>query len=35
MAIAFQLVIDCVDPEPLARFWADLLVRVMEARELP
>jgi hypothetical protein len=21
----FQLVIDCVDPEPLARFWAEAL----------
>ena len=22
MAVSFQLVIDCADPEPLARFWA-------------
>ena len=22
MAVRFQLVIDCADPEPLARFWA-------------
>ena len=25
MAVRFQLVIDCVDPEPLARFWAAAL----------
>jgi hypothetical protein len=25
MAVAFQLVIDCADPEPLARFWAAAL----------
>jgi len=25
MAVAFQLVIDCTDPEPLARFWAAAL----------
>ena len=26
----FQLVIDCADPEPLARFWADALGYVLE-----
>jgi hypothetical protein len=25
MASSFQLVIDCADPEPLARFWATAL----------
>jgi hypothetical protein len=25
MAVSFQLVIDCTDPEPLARFWAAAL----------
>jgi Glyoxalase-like domain len=25
MAVAFQLVIDCAEPEPLARFWAAAL----------
>jgi hypothetical protein len=25
MAATFQLVIDCADPEPLARFWAAAL----------
>ena len=25
MAVGFQLVIDCADPEPLARFWAAAL----------
>jgi hypothetical protein len=25
MAVKFQLVIDCADPEPLARFWAAAL----------
>ena len=25
MAVRFQLVIDCIDPEPLARFWAAAL----------
>ena len=25
MAMSFQLVIDCADPEPLARFWAAAL----------
>ena len=25
MAVSFQLVIDCADPEPLARFWAAAL----------
>jgi hypothetical protein len=25
MAVPFQLVIDCLDPEPLARFWAAAL----------
>ena len=25
MAASFQLVIDCADPEPLARFWAAAL----------
>jgi len=25
MAVSFQLVIDCDDPEPLARFWAAAL----------
>lgn len=25
MAVRFQLVIDCADPDPLARFWAEAL----------
>lgn len=25
MAVRFQLVIDCAEPEPLARFWAEAL----------
>jgi hypothetical protein len=25
MAVGFQLVVDCADPEPLARFWAAAL----------
>jgi hypothetical protein len=25
MTVSFQLVIDCADPEPLARFWAAAL----------
>ena len=25
MPVAFQLVIDCADPDPLARFWAAAL----------
>jgi hypothetical protein len=25
MAVRFQLVIDCADPDPLARFWAAAL----------
>ncbi len=25
MAVAYQLVIDCTDPEPLAHFWAEAL----------
>src|SRR5258707_14924617 len=25
MAVSFQLVIDCADPEPLVRFWAAAL----------
>lgn len=25
MAVRFQIVIDCRDPEPLARFWASAL----------
>lgn len=30
MAARFQLVIDCADPEPLARFWAAALGYVLE-----
>ena len=30
MAVRFQLVIDCADPEPLARFWAAALGYVLE-----
>ncbi len=30
MAARFQLVIDCKDPEPLARFWAAALGYVLE-----
>ena len=30
MAPSFQLVIDCADPEPLARFWAAALGYVLE-----
>jgi Glyoxalase-like domain len=30
MAVSFQLVIDCADPEPLARFWAAALGYVLE-----
>jgi len=30
MAVPFQLVIDCTDPEPLARFWAEALGYVPE-----
>jgi hypothetical protein len=30
MAVRFQLVIDCTDPEPLARFWAAALGYVLE-----
>jgi hypothetical protein len=25
MAVSFQVVLDCADPEPLARFWAAAL----------
>ncbi len=28
MAMSFQLVIDCADPEPLARFWDTSLNRL-------
>src|SRR5260370_9259560 len=31
MAVGFQLVIDCADPEPLARFWAAALGYELEA----
>ncbi len=31
MAACFQLVIDCADPEPLARFWASALEYELEA----
>jgi hypothetical protein len=31
MPVRFQLVIDCKDPEPLARFWAAALGYVLEA----
>jgi hypothetical protein len=31
MAVRFQLVIDCTDPEPLARFWAAALGYVLES----
>jgi Glyoxalase-like domain len=30
MAVRYQLVIDCTDPEPLARFWAAALGYVLE-----
>lgn len=30
MTVRFQLVIDCADPEPLARFWAEALGYVLE-----
>jgi hypothetical protein len=30
MAVSFQLVINCADPEPLARFWAAALGYVLE-----
>lgn len=30
MAVRFQLVIDCADPEPLARFWAAALAYELE-----
>jgi len=30
MAVRYQLVIDCKDPEPLARFWAEALGYVLE-----
>jgi hypothetical protein len=30
MAARFQLVVDCADPEPLARFWAAALGYVLE-----
>jgi Glyoxalase-like domain len=30
MAIGFQLLIDCTDPEPLARFWAAALGYVLK-----
>jgi hypothetical protein len=30
MAVHFQLVIDCADPEPLARFWAAALGYVLQ-----
>jgi Glyoxalase-like domain len=30
MPVPFQLVIDCTDPEPLARFWAAALGYVLE-----
>jgi len=30
MVVRFQLVIDCADPEPLARFWAAALVCELE-----
>ena len=30
MTARFQLVIDCADPEPLARFWASALGYVLE-----
>ena len=29
MAVSYQLVIDCADPEPLARFWAEALHYVL------
>ena len=31
MAVRYQLVIDCTDPEPLARFWASALGYELEA----
>jgi hypothetical protein len=30
MAVRYQLVIDCADPEPLARFWAEALGYMLE-----
>lgn len=30
MARPFQLVVDCADPEPLARFWAEALGYVLQ-----
>ncbi|WP_112239276.1 VOC family protein [Kribbella monticola] len=30
MAVSYQLVIDCREPEPLARFWAEALHYVIE-----
>lgn len=30
MAATFQLVIDCADPAPLARFWCEALGYVLE-----
>ena len=30
MGVRFQLVIDCAEPEPLARFWAAALGYVLE-----
>lgn len=35
MAVRFQLVIDCTDPEPLARFWAEALGYVLEPAPEP
>jgi len=29
MAVSYQLVIDCAEPEPLARFWAEALHYVL------
>ena len=29
MAVSYQLVIDCADPEPLAQFWAEALHYVL------
>ena len=33
MAVRFQIVIDCRDPEPLARFWAAALGYEFERNE--
>ena len=30
MGVRFQVVIDCAEPEPLARFWAAALGYVLE-----